>query len=101
MIDQTYTSLMAMPHPWDWLEKQVKSLSASKEEFMEGDAMARIWSLIGEKMEKAIKMEEEAIAVLCDSGLDRLAEKVEKEELPQYKEMADAYDATYTAVIGE
>ena len=90
MLDETYGTLMAMPHPWDWLEKQVKVLSISKDAFMTGELMGKIWSLLGETIEKSINMEEDAIAALSDNGLDRLAEKLEKEELPQYLEMAES-----------
>lgn len=90
MLDETYGTLMAMPHPWDWLEKQVNVLSMSKDTFMDGELMEKIWSLLEETIEKSIKMEEDAIAALSDNGLDRLAEKLEKEELPQYLEMAES-----------
>lgn len=93
MIDETYSTLMAMPHPWDWLEKQVAALSADQESFMAGETMEKIWSFFGETVEKSIRMEEDAVAALSDAGLDRLAEKVEKEELPQYLEMAETINA--------
>lgn len=89
MLDETYGTLMAMPHPWDWLERQVIALSAGKDEFMAGETMERIWSLFGETVEKSIQMEEQAVETLSGNGLDRLAEKVEKEELQQYLEMAE------------
>lgn len=90
MLDESYGTLMAMPHPWDWLEKQVSALSVGKEAFMEGETMKKLWSFFRESIEQSIQMEEDAIAALSDSGLDRLAEKVEKEELPQYLEMAES-----------
>ena len=90
MIDESYGTLMAMPHPWDWLEKHVTALSVGKETFVEGETMEKLWSFFTENIEQSIQMEEDAIAALSDSGLERLAEKVEKEELPQYLEMAES-----------
>ena len=92
MVDETYATLMAMPHPWQWLEQQVAALSADKETFEAGETMKKLWTFFEETLEKTINLEEQAIATLRESGLDRLADKIEKEELPQYMEMAEAID---------
>ncbi|MBR3786558.1 MAG: helicase-exonuclease AddAB subunit AddA [Firmicutes bacterium] len=90
MLDETYGTLMAMPHPWEWLDRQVAALSADKATFTAGETMEKLWSFFGETVEKSIQTEEQAMEILGGNGLERMAEKLEKEELAQYLEMEEA-----------
>ena len=93
MIDSTYKTLMAMPHPWDWLEKQVKELSASTEEFMAGEKMEYLWGVIGEIIEKAKDHTMKAVDLLDEAGLPRLIEKMGEKELKCYPAIEEKLQA--------
>lgn len=87
MIDQTYNTLMAMPHPWSWLDKKIDELSMTPEEFHNSDGMAYIWKLIGSILEKTCTYQEKALDTLEGQGLERLAQKVDQEELVFYHQI--------------
>ncbi len=93
MIDQTYNNLMAMPHPWEWLDHHVNALSLTPAEFADSETMGKLWNMVGETLEESLQCAETAVETLSEAGLDRLAEKVEKEELPYYKEMMELAEA--------
>ena len=93
LIDQTYNTLMAMPHPWDWLEEQVEALDTTTEAFMAGKTMERIWNVVRETLGKSMEACQYAAELLGEAGLERLAEKVIKEDLPQIEAMDAAAKA--------
>ncbi|MBR5315669.1 MAG: helicase-exonuclease AddAB subunit AddA, partial [Firmicutes bacterium] len=89
MVDQTYNTLMAMPHPWQWLDEKVAELSMNADEFKASSGMEYIWKLVETIMEKTCTMGEKAVELLSEEGLERLSQKVDQEELIFYHEMMD------------
>lgn len=89
MLDQTYNTLMAMTHPWTWLDAKIEELKMSPEVFATSDGMAYIWKLIVDLLEKTCHYQEKAVELLDGQGLERLAQKVDQEELVFYHQMLD------------
>ena len=89
MLDQTYNTLMAMPHPWSWLDEKIEELEMSPDAFGDSDAMAYIWDLIENVLEKTCTYQERAVELLDNQGLERLRQKIEKEEQDFYHRMME------------
>ena len=87
ILDQTYNGLMAMPHPWQWLDEKIEELSMTPEAFRQSAGMDYIWGLIGRILEKSCVYQEQAMELLDDHGLERFCQKVDQEELAYYHEM--------------
>ncbi len=87
ILDQTYNTLMAMPHPWQWLDEKIDELSLTPEQFKDSACMTRIWSLIITMLDKACASHERAIELLDEAGLERLRQKIEVEEQTLYHQM--------------
>jgi len=87
ILDQTYNALMAMPHPWQWLDEKVDELSLTPEQFKASPCMERIWNLLETMLQKACASHERAVELLDEAGLERLRQKIEEEEQTSYREM--------------
>ncbi len=101
LLTETYNTLMAMPHPWQWLSENIKALSDKPEDFRQGKAMSYIWSLITDLLVQAVVLQEKAVDLLREEGLDRLAAKVEEGELPQYRHALKQAESRDWEALGE
>lgn len=89
IIEEAYNVLQSLPYPWQWLDEKVAELSFSVEEFKSSPVMDMIESYINDALSEAFSCEEEAVNLLGDAGLTRLAQKIEEEELSLYRAMVE------------
>ena len=85
LVANTYKKIMSMPHPWEWMEEQVKMLSTSREDFKG----SKLWKLMRDDIIKslAFAMEEgkRAADYLRSSSLDEMADRLESGELEKFE----------------
>ncbi|MBQ6662852.1 MAG: UvrD-helicase domain-containing protein, partial [Firmicutes bacterium] len=80
LLTDCYDKLMAMPHPWKWLDEQLEILQAGKEAFAEQKLWAAMQKEICKDLEAALKAIRRAEDVLWEAGLDRHAQKLQETE---------------------
>lgn len=89
-IHGAYTSLQAMPYPWKWLDEAVSAIGTDMEEFKKTNAWEFLTSYVNEQAELAVISCEQACNILVESGLDRMAEKINESDYVFYQELRDA-----------
>lgn len=81
MIDSAYSVLQSLPYPWKWLDEKVEMLKMDPSQAEHSQLMEYIWGYIDESLEEAGGFWQRACEILAEAGLDRMAEKVEAEEV--------------------
>lgn len=103
LLDSAYNVLQSLPYPWQWLDEKIEALKLSPGEFAASPLMEQLWAYVGQALAEALEREEQAVGVLEEAGLDRLADKLRQEELPAYQAMIQAaggqdFDQTRAAI---
>lgn len=103
LLDSAYNVLQSLPYPWQWLDEKIEALKLSPEAFAASPLMEQLWAYVGQALAEALEREEQAVGVLEEAGLDRLADKLRQEELPAYQAMIQAaggqdFDQTRAAI---
>lgn len=88
LLDSAYNVLQSLPYPWRWLDQKIEALHLSADDFVKDPLMGKLWDFIDSTLEQALTLEKQAINLLDEAGLMRLAEKLRQEELPYYERMA-------------
>ncbi|MBQ1395941.1 MAG: helicase-exonuclease AddAB subunit AddA [Eubacterium sp.] len=75
-----YERIMAMPHPWEWLDRQEEFFTADPGSF----GGTKLWESMRQELLQGVETAEQymaaAIRLLEENGLDRLADKVRAQE---------------------
>lgn len=90
LLDSAYSVLQSLPYPWRWLDEKIEDLKLSPEAFADSYLMDQLWEYVNASLTEAADQEEKAADALASAGLQRLAEKLQTEELPHYTAMAEA-----------
>ncbi len=85
LISNTYTRIMAMPHPWQWMEEQVAALRVDKDSFAESKYWLAAREDITKSLEKSVVEGMKAADYLRNSSLDRMATNLEEGEIAKHK----------------
>ena len=81
IILDAHRSLMAMPHPWQWMEDSIKELEEAKENFETGKYWAFMRKELSESLREGAARYEAEAKVLQEAGFDNLAKKVRENEV--------------------
>ena len=105
LLDSAYNVLQSLPYPWRWLDEKIEDLKLSPEAFAESPLMDQLWAYVSESLAEAAAQAQKAADILAEAGLDRLAGKLQQEELPYYGAMTQAagqrdFDRTQELVCG-
>lgn len=99
-IHGAYSSLQAMPYPWQWLEESIGQIGMDFEEFKETKAWNYLTEYASEQAEIAMLACENACNMLADAGLDRIAEILNEKDYLFYQELKEAVDNQDTGRTG-
>lgn len=79
MIRELYRELEAVPDRFSVLDQKVEELSRDVSEFKESGTYAELLAIIDEELEKGLMSAGNAVTLLRESGLDRLADMVSED----------------------
>lgn len=86
ILQEAYDKLMAMPHPWEWLDKSISALNTDEAGFGTGPVWPYMAETIRRGTEDALSESAKAAALLEGCGLEEMSSKLMAAETSLYEE---------------